>query len=297
MTTRPTRETVEGRAYLDLQALARRTGRPTDELHQLYALEGFLDRLTRSAHVDQFVLKGGVLLAAYNTRRPTRDVDLSASAISNEVDAVRQVVADVLAVDVDDGLVFDVAGTTAELIRDGDDYSGVRVHASGRLSTARLRFHVDVNVGDPITPSPSPVALPRLLGGDLRVVGYPIEMVLAEKIVTAVERGTASTRWRDFVDIAALAASHEVDGDRLDEAVRTVAQHRDAGLVSLIEVLDGYPEIAQRRWARWRTKNQLQDSTPENFHDLLGEVITFSEIPISGTGAGQTWHPTTRSWT
>ncbi len=71
---------------------------PTDELHQLYALEGFLDRLTRSAHVDQFVLKGGVLLAAYNTRRPTRDVDLSASAISNEVEAIRQLIADVLAV-------------------------------------------------------------------------------------------------------------------------------------------------------------------------------------------------------
>lgn len=85
MTVRPTRETVEGRAYLDLQNLARRTGRPTDELHQLYALEGFLDRLTRSTHVDQFVLKGGVVLAAYNSRRPTRDVDLSASAISNEV--------------------------------------------------------------------------------------------------------------------------------------------------------------------------------------------------------------------
>lgn len=39
---RPTRDTPEGRAYLDLQNLARRRQRPTDELHQLYALEGFL---------------------------------------------------------------------------------------------------------------------------------------------------------------------------------------------------------------------------------------------------------------
>ena len=44
---RPTRATVEGRAYLDLQNLARRQQRPTDELHQLYALEGFLARLAR----------------------------------------------------------------------------------------------------------------------------------------------------------------------------------------------------------------------------------------------------------
>jgi hypothetical protein len=29
-------------------------------------------------------------------------------------------------------------------------------------------------------------------------------MVFAEKIVTALERGTANTRWRDFVDIYSL---------------------------------------------------------------------------------------------
>lgn len=296
MNARPTRETVEGRAYLDLQILARKTGRPTDELHQLYALEGFLDRLTRSPYVDQFVLKGGVLLAAYNIRRPTREVDLSASAIANEVDAVRHLIEEVLAVDVDDGLVFDVAGTTVELIRDGDDYSGVRVHAGGRLSAARLSFHVDVNVGDPIVPLPATVAFPRLLGGDLRVAGYPIEMVLAEKIVTAVQRGTANTRWRDFVDIAALAANQEVDGYRLETSLRTVAQHRAALLVPLAEVLAGFPEFAQGRWERWRAKHQLQASTPKNFHDLLAAVITFSEIPISGTAGGYTWNPATRSW-
>ncbi len=46
MTRRATKETTAGRRYLDLQRKARRTGRPTDELIQLYALEGFLDRLT-----------------------------------------------------------------------------------------------------------------------------------------------------------------------------------------------------------------------------------------------------------
>lgn len=32
---RPTRGTVAGRAYLDLQNLARKQGRPNSELHQL----------------------------------------------------------------------------------------------------------------------------------------------------------------------------------------------------------------------------------------------------------------------
>jgi hypothetical protein len=45
-----------------LQNLARRQLRPTGELHQLYALDGFLARLARSPHADRLVLKGGVRL-------------------------------------------------------------------------------------------------------------------------------------------------------------------------------------------------------------------------------------------
>jgi hypothetical protein len=78
LSDRPSRATSAGRAYLDLQNLARRQRRPTDELHQIYALEGFLARLAVSPHADKLVLKGGVLLAAYDTRRPTRDIDLQA---------------------------------------------------------------------------------------------------------------------------------------------------------------------------------------------------------------------------
>ena len=51
---RATKETTAGRKYLELQREARRTGRPTDELIQLYALECFLDRLTHSEFVLNF---------------------------------------------------------------------------------------------------------------------------------------------------------------------------------------------------------------------------------------------------
>src|SRR6266478_5475812 len=59
MTRRPTKETTAGQCYLALQREGRRTGRPTDELIQLYALEGFLDRLTKSQYAENFVLKRG----------------------------------------------------------------------------------------------------------------------------------------------------------------------------------------------------------------------------------------------
>ena len=62
---------------MDLQNLARRQHRSTQELLVLYVLERFLARLAASTHRDKFVLKGGMLLAALNARRPTVDADLS----------------------------------------------------------------------------------------------------------------------------------------------------------------------------------------------------------------------------
>lgn len=97
MTIRPTRATTDGRIYLDLQNLARRTSRPTDELHQLYALEGFLARLAESPHAANLVLKGGVLLAAYGTRRPTRDVDLQGRRLQNDTEHVLHIMREVAA--------------------------------------------------------------------------------------------------------------------------------------------------------------------------------------------------------
>lgn len=187
----PTRATVDGRAYLDLQNLARRQRRPTDELHQLYALEGFLARLATSAHADRLVLKGGVLLAAYDVRRPTRDVDMLARDTSNKREDVLRLVQGIASARLDDGLVFDAARATADVIRDEDEYSGIRVALSAALASARLSMHVDVNVGDPIWPEPRRVELPRLLGGTITLAGYPLPMVYAEKITTALQRTPA----------------------------------------------------------------------------------------------------------
>jgi hypothetical protein len=84
----PTRASIAGRAYLDLRKLARENQRPVDELLQLYVLEAFLSRLTSSGFAEQLVLKGGVLLAAFDERRPTRDIDLQAQAVENDAQTI-----------------------------------------------------------------------------------------------------------------------------------------------------------------------------------------------------------------
>ncbi len=219
MTGRPTGATVGGRAYLDLRKAASVAGRPTDEFLQLCALEGFLDRLGSSPHAEHLMLKGGVLLAAYDARRPTRDIDLAGLDVANDLDNLLRMINEIIAIGRDDGLEFDLNATGVEAIRDEEDYGGGRVTVHGGLSTGVIQFHVDINIGDPLWPPPDHVDLARVLGGPpIRVHGYHVELILAEKTVTALQRGTANTRWRDFVDIANLGR-HDLDDIALVEAI------------------------------------------------------------------------------
>jgi hypothetical protein len=207
------RATPGGRALLDLQAKAKVERRPTDELLVLYLLEAFLRRLSASPHRERFVLKGGVLLAAFGDRRPTRDVDFQARGLDNDAAATLAVVCSIASLPAEDGVVFDPASAISEAIRDGDAYQGIRVRMTASVDRARPRFAVDISVGDPIEPGPQEVLLPTLLGQPpVSLLGYPLPMVLAEKIVTALERGTANTRWRDFADVWTLSRRHDCGG-------------------------------------------------------------------------------------
>lgn len=264
---------------------------------QFYALEGFLARLVQSPHADNLVLKGGALLPAFVPRRPTRDVDFATTALANDLETGRAAVLSVLAVELDDGLEFESSRTKAETIREDELYSGLRVTVHGRLARATVQFHVDINVGDPIWPAVAQVSVPRLLGGDdLILTGYSIAMVLAEKLVTAIQRGRANTRWRDFVDIASLSRHHDIDGGELRGAIEGVAAHRQADLEPLRALLEGFGDLAQQKWSAWRRKQKLARATPARFADLVEEVLAFGERPLSEADLEATWDSRTRRW-
>lgn len=99
---KPSRASASGRAYIDLQKKALADHRPVQELFQLYILEAFLDRLSRSSDHDSFVLKGGVLLAAFGERRPARDIDLQANTLDNDAGLVSQRVVEIAAIEMGD---------------------------------------------------------------------------------------------------------------------------------------------------------------------------------------------------
>ena len=215
--SRPTRASEAGRAYLDLQNRARRERRGTQEFLTLYVVERWLARLSASPHASKFVIKGGMLLAAYQARRPTADLDALARWVANDQNVIVTLVSDIARLPLDDGVTYQTETATSRIIRDQAIYSSVRVAMDCAIATAAVKFRLDVNFGDPITPPPGTVTLPSMRPGlePVRVLGYPVETVLAEKIATAIALGPANTRVRDYADIYTLTGTQQITSARL----------------------------------------------------------------------------------
>ena len=294
--SRPSRDSTAGRAYLDLQARARREGRPTDELLVFYILERFLYRLSVSAHRSRFVLKGGMLLAAFDERRPTADVDFLARQVSNDIDAIAALVREILAVEIDDGVVFEPSKLRAAMIREADLYTGVRIVVPASVARARHPLRLDVNVGDPVTPAPVEVTYPALLAEPFNVVGYPLATVLAEKVVTMVDRGDTTTRERDFADVFVLTSRHAVDAAELFAAVRATGAHRQSDLRPLRSVLVTLASARQADWQRFVNRSGLVDEVPADYAETIGHVVDFADPVLGGEVTTGEWDPVTRAW-
>ena len=246
---------------------------PTQEYLIRHVLESFLDRLTHTDHAESFVLKGGILLAAYGVRRPTKDVDVNAISADITAEHITHVVRDIAAVETEDGLVFDTGTITVHQIRDQVEYPGLRVRVKVAIGPWKSTASWDVSTGDPIVPAPRRVRIERVLGPAIELLGYAPETTIAEKAVTILERGVTSTRWRDYVDIVQLA-QQGVDNDELLRSARTVARYRGVTLQPVTPYLSGYGEVGQAnsRMAaqrRTRVRNGGIPGIPTHPHRLL----------------------------
>jgi hypothetical protein len=214
----------------------------------------------------------------------------------NDATLMLGVIRQIAAISLDDGLSFNAEDATGESIREDDNCSGVRITLRGVLSRPAFQLHVDINVGDPIWPAPEKIKLPRLLEGVLIVRGYSLEMVLAEKIVTAIARGSANTRWRDFVDIHDLVRRHDIDGNALRQSMQRVAEHRGVELAPLRVVLADYAPLGQRRWLAWLKKQRIESRVPTEFSIVLDLVALFADPVIAADRPLGTWNSVERRW-
>lgn len=265
-------------AFRRIQAAARSaaaktgTNAPTHEYLIRHALESFLHRLTQTSHHGDFVLKGGVLLAAYGVRRPTRDADSNAVSADVTAEHLAKVVRDIAEVTVDDGMVFDLDTISIQEIREQADYPAMRVRVAVSIGPWTGTAVWDVSTGDPMVPTPRRITIERLLGDPISLLGYAPETTIAEKGVTILERGITSTRWRDYVDIVQLARQG-IDPDALLRSARAVAHHRGVTLEPVAPHLSGYGEVAQAKWVAWRRRARLESVCEENLDEQITAVI------------------------
>lgn len=298
MSPNPEHGTPAGDATIAIRRLARQTGEDVQQVQTLYVLEALLARLAVSGHRDDFVLKGGVLLAALAARRPTKDIDLRATGLENDADAVAARFREIAQTPLPDGVVFDTQALTASVIRDADEYAGIRVRLVGELGRAKVTIGIDVNFGDPIWPAPSLIEVPRVVDlgqPPVTLLGYPLTMVLAEKIVTAIDRGEANTRWRDFADIYTLVRAHPVDGAEFAASLAVVAEYRHVELGPLLPRLAGMPQRAQAKWLAWRRRTGRERELPELFAEVLEPLALFADPVLAGAKAAR-WDPDIGDW-
>ena len=274
--------------FRQLQAAARSiaaksgSNAPTQEYLIRHTLESFLDRLTRTPHSRDFVLKGGVLLAAYGARRSTRDADSNAVSADVTAEHLVQVVRDIAAMEADDGVVFDVDTISAQQIREEADYPAFRLRITAKIGPWAGTAVWDISTGDPVVPPPRLVTLDRILGNPISLLGYAPETSIAEKGVTILERGIASTRWRDYVDIVQLAG-HGIDPDVLLRSARAVARHRRVNLEPVEPHLAGYGAVGQAKWAAWHRKENLESVCRESLDEQINLVINILD-PVFASG-------------
>lgn len=254
---------------------------------QNYMLERLIDRLSRSSWRDYVIVKGGMLIGSLIgvDRRTTKDLDTTVTSFTLDHDAAKRVFSDVCAVEVDDGLRFELLRT--EDIREGDEYPSICVSLRASYPPLAVPLTVDVTTGDRITPSAIVYEYPFVFDeGSARVMAYPLETVLAEKGETILSRSVANTRIRDFYDVYELwrLKSDKVDAGTLGAALFATCEKRNsvavmgsrAKLLAEMRCDDGL----RRQWDRYAEKHSYARGI--RFDETLEAVDEVSAAALEG---------------
>lgn len=149
-----------------------------------------------------------------------------------------------------------------------------------------------------VTEAPASVEVedPAPLGDSFLVVGYPIETVLAEKIVTMIDGGDATTRGRDFADVILLIRRHGIEAVSLQEAITATAAHRGSVLRPLRALLVTLAATRQREWERFTDRSGLAANVPASHEDTIAAVADFADPIVTGALTSESWDPEQRRW-
>ena len=226
---------------------------------QNYMLERFLERVSLSLYRENFIIKGGFLIASMVglDSRATMDMDATIKGYPVNEETTKKMIEEILAVSVDDNISFEFRSIGE--IREGDEYTGYRVALTANYEKMAVPLKLDITTGDKITPREIEYEYKLMLEDrSIRVLAYNLPTILAEKLETVISRGDQNTRPRDYYDIYILTKlqSGNIDLATLKDALRATTEKRGS-----FEVIKQYRQIMQvvrnssvmnRQWGDYR---------------------------------------------
>lgn len=227
-----------------------------------FMMERFLERVSLSEYRNNFILKGGMLVASIVgvDMRATMDIDTTVKALPlNEEDA-RRIISEICMISIEDGVNFQITSVTS--IMTDFEYPGIRMMLEATLDRMRQAIKLDISTDDVITPAAVDYEYKLMFEErTISLLTYNKETLLAEKIQTILARGIANTRLRDFYDVHSIMSTYEneVDKELLLEAFQATCKKRETvfsqeEMLDVLALLKKDEGLAQM-WEQFRKKN------------------------------------------
>ena len=203
--------------------------------------------------------------------------------------AVRLLLTDVVETEVEsDGLELDAESLVVRRIRPGSPVHGMRAKFDGYLGRSRIRFQVDVGLGDAVTPQPVEVQIESLL--DLPVAplkAYTLYSMVAEKLEALAFLGVETSRMKDIYDLLVLPRELAFDGVELTAAIRATFDKRQSSVSKALEILRENGELQKKTvlWNSFLGKSHLEERT--SLQEAVGKIRAFVEPPASAVVGDQ----------
>ena len=196
-----------------------------------YFQERLLYRMSLTHYKNNFYLKGGALMYAYErfSARPTLDIDFLGANISNDGESIVNAFKEICAVLCEeDGVSFDITRISTQNITEFKDYHGIRLSIPVTMDTIAQVMTMDIGFGDVVTPKAMPLDYPILLKQlpVANILAYSIETVIAEKMHAVVDLADQSSRMKDYYDLYQILTTHQYDAEVHKEAVQRTFENR-----------------------------------------------------------------------
>ena len=235
----------------------------SQEVLQMFFFERFLERLSKSKYKFNFVIKGGFLISSMIgiDNRTTMDMDTTIKGVPLKAEVIRNIVSEIINVEVDDGIEFEI--TDISHIREEDEYENFRVHLIANFGGIKNDMKIDITTGDAITPKEIEYLYPCMFQEEsLRVLAYPLETILAEKYESVIKRNILTTRMRDFYDLYNLynLRKEDINCDILKQAIISTATRRES-LPIMKQVIEIIEDIKDDDYLKELWKVYLSDNS------------------------------------